>query len=317
MTFANVKSRLSDLWANRARYIGNERGEVKWGGGGKQRQTSTTTTQVAPLTAAQQAMYDQNIRLAQMQGQGMQDAFARQQAWEASPLFAQQQQLATLANQQIGARLGGQMLTPQEQQMLSQLYESQRTRGLEDIKTYAAQEAARRGMTVSDSPIGAPTLQSLQRFGNDLASAQAGTGLQLGQANQAFWQQIAGRANDLQQQAQQNRLALSSTPPTGFGLQNYIDQFRASTAPRTTVTTGLGSTSPQFGLGLGSIGQGIGGIGQGISAYDRYKNPSRYASQPAISFYNGMQPVNQQQFGVGGPMPTYRQPAPVNSYWGY
>lgn len=307
----SIKSVLSDLWSNRARYVGNERGEVKWGGGGKQRQTSTTTTQVAPLTAQQQALYNQNLALAQLQGQGLQDAIARQQAYEASPLFSQQQQLQALAQNQLQARLGGQLLTPQEQQMLDQLYSSQRTRGLEDLTTYAAQEAQRRGLAVSDSPIGNAALQARQRFSNDLASAQAGTGLQLGQANQAFWTGIQDRGNTLHQQAQANRLALTTAQPTGFGLQNYIDQFRAASAPRTTVTTGNTTSSPQFGLGLGSIGQGIQGIGGGLLAYDRYQNPQKYQN-PAPIYNFG----NAGNAGVGGPMPSYQQPAPVNSYWG-
>ena len=293
------------VWAHRSAVVGNERGEIKWGGGGKQRQTSTQTTQVAPLTPAQQALYTQNLNLAQLQGQGMQDAIAKQQAWETSPLFAKQQQLAAMANQQLEARLGGQYLTPQEQSMLDQLYSSQRTRGLEDLTNYAAQEAARRGMTVSDSPIGNAALQSRQRFSNDLASAMAGTGLQLGQANQQFWQGIQGNANNLQQQSQANRLALSATQPTGFGLQQYIDQFRASTAPRTTVTTGNTTTSPQFGLGLGSVGQFLGGAGQAVGAYDRYAHPERY--DQTAQFIKAMQ-ASRGGFPQQQPQQSFQMP---------
>jgi hypothetical protein len=292
------------VWANRSVVVGNERGEVRWGGGGKQKQTSTTTSQVAPLTPQQQALYTQNLQLAQLQGQGLQDAMGRQQTWEASPLWSQQQLLQKMAQDQMQARLGGQANTPQEAAMLEAYYAPQRARGLEDLRNEADRAAAMRGMTRADSPIGNGYLQSVQRFGSDLAGAQAGSGLQLGQANQQFWQGLMDRGNSLQQQAQQNRLALSTAQPPGFGLQNYIDNFRAASAPKTTTTTGSGGTSPQFGLGLGSIGQGIGGIGQGVSAYDRYKNPQKYASPAPI--YN---------FGNQGATQPVSYNAPASNLW--
>jgi hypothetical protein len=128
----------------------------------------------------------------------------------------------------------------------------------QQMQQTASQEAARRGMTISDSPIGGAYLQNLANYQAQMGGQQAGQALQLQQNNRGMQQNLMGLGQQLQQNASQNRLALSQAQPGSYGLGNQLAQQRIASAPTTTVQSGQ-SRSPQFGFSLGDAIQGAQG----------------------------------------------------------
>lgn len=239
-------------------------------GGGSQKQGQTVTPQIAGPSPAEQKLQELNLQMAQLQAKQMQDAMDQQNQYATSPQGQQSQQLSDLAQKNLIARLSGQapVLDPAQQAMLDQAYNATNRQGMEDLSRFSSEQAAQRGLTTADSPIGAEALRQARLFQSDLASKKAASALDLGQTGANFNQSIAQFQAGLQQQAMNNRLALSSAQPASYGMQGNLFAQRLAAAPRSM--SGYGNQSQTgYGMNFGQIGQGIGGIGQGLSAYGR------------------------------------------------
>ena len=263
--------------------------DVKFGGGSKQKpSTSTMTRNVAPPSPGESILQLLNEQVAQQQAQGLQRAMQSQQQYESSPLFGQLQGLQGQAATGLEGIMGGQqLLQPAQQQALQQYYQSIMQPQMDQMRQVAGQEAARRGMTISDSPIGGDFLRQMANYQAQMGGQQAGSALQLQGQNQNMYQNVLNFGQQLQQNANQNRLALAQAQPGSYQFGNNLANQRIASAPVTQTTRGGGSTTgAQYGLNLGNIGQGIAGIGQGISAYNRYKTPTQPTStRPASDMW--------------------------------
>lgn len=222
---------------------------MSFGGGG----TRQVTNQVnVPGPTAQESQLQQlNLTQAQQQAQMLQDAYARQKALE----NLQMQQYGGVgqgAAQNLQGYMNGNIINPQAMQAIQQMFEPLRTQGMADLQRAAQQAADRRGMTISDTPIGQPYLDQIRRFQNDLLGQQAQAYLNQGntQFNQA--NTAAQFTQGLAQQAQQNRLALGTAQPGSYGLQNAMTGARVASAGN---TQGLQNVqNPNFGVGLNQAG---------------------------------------------------------------
>ena len=226
-----------------------------FGGSTKSKPTTTTQTRnVAPMSAGEQMLAQLNEKVAQSQASELQRAIAAQSQYEQSGGFQQAQQLG----QQAGGLLqqdmaGGQLISPAQQQALQQYFQSIMAPQQQQMQQTASQEAARRGMTIADSPIGNGYLQNLANYNAQMGGQQAGQALQLQQNNRGMQQNLMNLGQQLQQNASQNRLALSQAQPGSYSLGNQLAQQRIASAPTTTVQSGGGtSQSPQFGFSLGN-----------------------------------------------------------------
>ena len=229
---------------------------VQFGGGSRTKpQTTTQTRQVAPMNPMEGLLQQMNAQAAQQQAQELQRAMGAQQAYEQSPGFMQAQQLGQQAGGQLQQDMsGGQLLAPAQQQALQQYFQSMMNPQMEQMRAMAGQEAARRGMTISDSPIGGDFLRQLANYQAQMGGQQAGQALQLQQNNRGMQQNLMGFGQQLQQNAAQNRLALAQAQPGSYQFGNQLAQQRLASAPMTQTTTG-GQTSrqPTYGLGLGDV----------------------------------------------------------------
>mgnify|MGYP001565145505 CR=1 FL=1 len=229
---------------------------VQFGGGSKTKpQTTTQTRNVAPPTAGEGLLQQVNERLAQAQAQEAMRAMTAQQSYEQSAPYMQAQQLG----QQAGGLLqqdmaGGQLLSSPQQAALQQYFQSIMQPQMEQMRQVAGQEAARRGMTISDSPIGGDFLRNLAGYQAQMGGQQAGQALQLQQNNRGLYQNQMNMGNQLAQNAAQNRMALSQMQPGSFNFGNQLAQQRIASAPMTSITSG-GATSqaPRFGIGANDL----------------------------------------------------------------
>ena len=235
---------------------------VQFGGGSKTSKSTTTQTRnVAPASAGEAQLQILNERIAQQQAQELQRAIAAQQQYETSGGFQQAQQLG----QQAGGLLqqdmsGGQLISPAQQQALQQYFQSIMAPQQQQMQQTAQQEAARRGMTIADSPIGSPYLQQLANYNAQMGGQQAGQALQLQQNNRGLQQNLFGLGQQLQQNASQNRLALAQAQPGSYNFGNMLAQNRIASSPVTTQTSGGRTTqAPQYGFSLGNAIQGAQG----------------------------------------------------------
>ena len=240
---------------------------VQFGGGSKQRrQTTTQTRNVAPPTAQEAMLQAINQQVAQQQAQQLQRAMQTQQQYEASPFYGQLQGLQGQATTGLQGIMGGGLgVNPAQQQALQQYYQSIMAPQLAQMQQTAGQEAARRGMTISDSPIGGDYLRQLANYQAQMGGQQAGAGLQLGQQNQRMFQDVLGMGEQFRQNAAQNRLQLAQAQPGSYGFGNQLAQQRIASAPTTQTTRGGGMRqSPTWSLGAG---QALGAAQQGLNLY--------------------------------------------------
>src|SRR3990167_9706212 len=182
---------------------------VQFGGGSKTKpQTTTMTRNVAPMGQQEAALQLINQQVAQQQAQQLQRAMQAQQQYEASPLFGQLQGLQGQAATGLQGIMGGQQLiNPVQQQALQQYYQSIMAPQQAQMQQTASQEAARRGMTISDSPIGGDYLRQLANYQAQMGGQQAGSALQLSGQNQNLYKGVLAFGQQIQQNATQNRLA--------------------------------------------------------------------------------------------------------------
>ena len=228
---------------------------VQFGGGTKTKPTTTTQTRnVAPMSAEELALQTLNTQVAQQQAQQLQRAMQAQQQFEASPLMGQLQGLQGQAATGLQGIMGGQLVNPAQQQALQQYYQSIMAPQLAQMQQTAQQEAARRGMTISDSPIGGDYLRQLANYQAQMGGQQAGSALQLSQQNQGLYQGVLNFGNALRQQADNNRLALAQAQPGSYSFGQNLAQQRIQSAPVTSTTTRGGTNvSPTWRLGAGDI----------------------------------------------------------------
>lgn len=247
-------------------------------GGSDQKQGGTQTIQMPAPSAAEQQLINNNLTLSQLQVQAMQRAEA-QIAAENTPAYAQQQEIAQRANQAILDRLSGKapVVSPEEQARIDQAYQYTGQQGMQDLSRYAQEQAAQRGMTTADSPIGAEALRQLQQFQTGLQSAKANSALNLGTSTANFNQNLRGFQEGLQQNAMNNRLALATAQPASYGLQNNLFAQRLAAAPRSM--SGYGNNSQNgFGLSGGDFGQMLGGAGGFMRGYGSMSSGSNYGT---------------------------------------
>lgn len=256
-------------WARMWDILCGERGNLQFGGG-DQRQQQTETRQIAAASPQEQQLQAINLWMAQQQAQQMQAAMEEQNAYAKSPQAMQNAKLQEMATQNLLNRLAGNapVLTPDQEKMLNEAYASTNRQGMEDLARFAQEQAAQRGMTTADSPVGNEALRQARLFQADLASKKSQSALDLSQTGANFNQSIAQFQAGLQQQALQNRMALSSATPASYGMQNNLFAQRLAAAPRSMSGYG-GGNQYGYGANFGQFGQGLGGLGSAFETYSK------------------------------------------------
>lgn len=219
-------------------------------GGGKQSQ------KIPQPTAEEQRLQQLNSQIAELQLQQLQQGIQQQNTSATSSLAQMQAQLEEAATKNLLARVTGQapILTPEQQASLDQMFNLTSRRATEDLQKFGQEQADMRGMSTADSPIGNEMLRQQRELQEGLAATKTKASLDLGNSQDLFNQNLANFQAQLRQQAYQNRLALASTQPSSFALQNSL------LAQRLPFVTTKGS---QWGTGLS--GQQVGAAAQGLS----------------------------------------------------
>lgn len=127
------------------------------------------------------------------------------------------------------------LVTPQEQTLLDRIFETERTRGLADIRQIGEEAAAARGLHLTDTPIGREVTESARKFSEGLAAEKARTTLDVGRSGQQFREAVRQFQEGLRFQAQQNRLALTGMSP--FALNPPISTVSPAQAGQTVAST--------------------------------------------------------------------------------
>jgi hypothetical protein len=228
---------------------------------GKSKQTATQTRNVAGPSPEEALLQQHNMQAAQAQAQALQQAMQQQQQYEQSPGYQQMMGIGPQAAQGLqGLMQNGGLPSQQQQSALQQYFQSIMAPQMQQMQQTASNEAARRGMTIADSPIGGDYLRQMANYQSQMGGQQAGQGLQLGQNMGNMYQNALNFGGQLQQNANQNRLALVNAQPGGYGLQGQMAQNRIASAPTTTTQTG--TQSQPFSQTLGQYGQAAQGLGQ-------------------------------------------------------
>ncbi len=134
-----------------------------------------------------------------------------------------------------------QPLSPEQEQQVSTIFGSQRSRGEADIARFASALAGQRGLNLTDSPIGAEVLREQSRLLEGIGALEAQTRL------------------TLPQQAFQNRLALMQTAQ-GLGSEFLSGLRQERLAPLQARVTAP-SSFQQFAQLLGGVGGLLSGAG--------------------------------------------------------
>lgn len=242
----------------------------------QQQQTQAGTTQVVipptPTSAAAEELTQLNLQIARQQIAAQQRALADSEAFAASPLGQRQRQLEETVTNNLLARMNGTapVLSPEAQGRIDTAFNARRTEGLRDINRTFEEDAAARGLNVTDSPIANAKGLALADFLRGLESAKATSSLNVGDTEANFNQALAQFQAGLRQQAALNRLALAGNAPASFGLQQSLFGQGLATGQRqmsgnlfgTGSRSGTGNMSA-FGFGLN--GQQAGGFLQGLA----------------------------------------------------
>ncbi len=237
---------------------------VSFGGSQKTKpQTQTMTRNVAAPSQEEALLQVINHRVAQQQAEQLQRAMMQQQQFEQSPLYGQLGALQGQAATGLQGIIGGQLITPQQQAAQQQYFQSIMAPALAQMQQTAGQEAARRGMTISDSPIGGEYLRQLANYQAQMGGQQAGQALQLQGQNQNMFQNVLNFGNQLRQSADQNRLALAQAQPGSYGFGQQLAQQRTAQAPVTQRTSGgMTTKAPTYNVGAGEAGNFLFGQGR-------------------------------------------------------
>lgn len=244
----------------------------------KQKTTTTQTRNVQPMSQSESLLQAANAQAAQRQAEYLQQAMQAQQAYEASPGYQQMMGIGPQAAQGLqGLMANGMMPSGQQQSALQQYFQSIMAPQMEALQRTASQEAARRGMTIADSPIGGDYLRNVANYQAQMGGQQAGQALQLGQNNANMYQNALNFGNQLQQNAAQNRLQLASAQPGSYAFGNQLAQQRIASAPQTTTQTQRGGVPfsqqfAQYGQGLGSMAGGLNSFSNALTGGGRNPN---------------------------------------------
>ncbi len=239
---------------------------VSFGGSTKTKPTTQTITRNVAAPSQQEALLQAiNQRVAQQQAEQLQRAMQAQHQFEQSGLYGQLQGLQGQAATGLQGIMGGQLLTPQQQAAQQQYFQSIMAPALQQMQQTASQEAARRGMTISDSPIGGDYLRQLANYQAQMGGQQAGQALQLQGQNQNMFQNVLNFGNQLRQSADQNRLALAQAQPGSYNFGQQLAQNRIQSAPVIqTMSGGATTKAPTWSLGAGDI---LGGAQKGLQLW--------------------------------------------------
>jgi hypothetical protein len=185
-----------------------------------------------------------------------QKAMIEQMLAESQPT-ATQREITRLSDERALASLRGEPipLSAEQQGQLDTIYNQAGETGARDLRQFAEEMAASRGMSLSDSPIGDVALREAQNLFAGLQASKAQASLDLGQSQQAFGEGVRQFQSGLQQQALQNRLALaagaSSQPSLGaVNASGLIGSFQGSLASMAQNR----SSQAQYGLGVAQMG---------------------------------------------------------------
>jgi len=225
---------------------------VQFGSTTKQKpQTTTVTRQVAPPSAEEALLNQRNIEMAQRQNDLIQQAMQAQQAYEQSPAFAAMNAVGNQGATNWANEMSGNapVISPQQQAMLQQYFDSIMKPQLDMMRQGAVNDAQRRGLAMSDSPAAAPYYQNVSNYLSQMGGQQAGQALNMQANNRQMYQNAATFGSQLQNNANANRLALASTQPAGYGLSAQLANQRIASAPQTQTTSGGSITKgPSFGV---------------------------------------------------------------------
>ena len=240
---------------------------IQFGGSSSTKKDRGTTQQTVSLpgpTTEQTELNKLQLELAKLQKQEIESAASDRAAFDASPLAATQRQIEEKASANILARLNGTapVLSPEQTAYLDTIFGTALKRGEADLQRFGEQQAASRGMNITDSPIGGDLLRQRREFGEGLESSRAKSALDLGNAGAEFSSNLANFRAQLQQQAFQNRLALAGLQP-GFtpfaGMQSAERRAQPSMFGANAGTTSLNGFN-WGGGGSYSQGNGFGGL---------------------------------------------------------
>lgn len=157
------------------------------------------------------------------------DAIRRSQAdeaaYRASPQYKLDLENARLSSQNINDRLTGKapVLSAAQQKMLDESYNATNVEGLRDINTMFANDAAARGLNVTDSPVANAKALSAGEFARGMASTKANAALNLGQQGAIFDQGLSNFQNNLRLQSMLSRSQANagySNPLLNYGIRN-------------------------------------------------------------------------------------------------
>jgi hypothetical protein len=156
-------------------------------------------------------------------------------------------------------------LSAAQQAQLDTVYGEAGQRGARDLRQFAEEMGAARGLHLTDTPIGDVALREAQNLFAGLEASKAQASLDLGQSQQVFSEGVRQFQSGLQQQALQNRLSLASgasnqpslgavnaSPLIGSfqGTLASLSQNRASAGQLALGAAGLGLQQQQYQQGI-------------------------------------------------------------------
>ena len=127
----------------------------------------------------------------------------------------EEQEIRKLSGQRTLAILRGEAppLLPGQQERINTIFGAAREEATTELTRFGEDIATSRGLRVSDSPIGNELARQKRFLEQNLAAGKAGAELNVGQAQMQFDEAVRQFQTNLQQQAFQNRLALTGRPP--------------------------------------------------------------------------------------------------------
>lgn len=170
---------------------------------------------------------------------------------------------SALAN--IQSVLSGQAASPGLQGLVSSAFGPMTVEGMAQLKQAAEEAAARRGMSLTDTPIGQPYLQSVQKFQENMGGQQAQALIGLRQQDAAFAQRIQEFQDSLRQQATTNRLGVLQSLGTPEQAASVLSQLGLGAQQAALQQYGI---QGQQALGMGNLAlQGaLGGAGMNLQS---------------------------------------------------
>ncbi len=141
-----------------------------------------------------------------------------EKAFEESP---EQRKIREFTEEQTLAAIEGRApkLDPNLEKLINTALQSEQQKGEREIRQYAEESAAQRGLHLSDTPVIADVARAGTNLNEALAGARAKSKLDVGQSTQIFEESVRQFQAGLQANAFQNRLALLGSNRGGGGLE--------------------------------------------------------------------------------------------------